>query len=143
MITIDGDGQHPPESIPDFVARLEETGADLIVGSRTRRHTDMPLHRRASNKITTWLASRWAGTKLPDSQSGFRLVTRPVLERVKLETTRYETETELLIKAARAGFRIEGVPIPTIYDDETSHIDAWNDTLRFLKLLRDLRLQDD
>jgi hypothetical protein len=62
---------------------------------------------------------------------------------VKLTTSRYETETELLIKAARAGFRIEGVPIPTIYEDETSHIDAWNDTLRFLKLLRDLRRQND
>ncbi len=139
VITLDGDGQHPPALIPAFLERRQKSGADLIVGARERRHTDMPLHRRLSNRITSRMASRLAGCELPDSQSGYRFVSRTVLENVKLTTSNYETETELLIRAARAGFMIDSVPIPTVYADETSHIDLWRDTVRFLKLLIRLR----
>ncbi len=138
VVTLDGDGQHPPSAIPDLVSRQEETGADLIVGARTRRHTKMPLHRRLSNKITSSMASRMAGCALPDSQSGYRLIRTALLEKVELTTSHYETETELLIKAARAGFAIDSAAIPTVYADETSHINVVRDTIRFLQLMRRL-----
>lgn len=139
VITVDGDGQHPPECVPDFIARAEESGADILVGTRERRHTKMPVHRRMSNKLTTWAASRVAGVPLPDSQSGYRLVRTRVIEAVPLATSHYETETELLIGAARRGFRIEAISIPTVYADERSHIRVWRDTGRFLKLLASMR----
>jgi glycosyltransferase involved in cell wall biosynthesis len=139
VVTIDADGQHPPDRIPAFVARAEETGAEIIVGSRHDDRGPMPLHRRFSNRLTTWLASRVAGRPLPDSQSGYRLIRTEVLRSVPLRTTHYETETELLIGAARRGFRIESVPIPARYGDETSHISIARDTLRFVRLLAALR----
>lgn len=138
VVTLDGDGQHPPSAIPDLVRRQEETGADLIVGARTRRHTKMPLHRRLSNKITSGMASRMAGCDLPDSQSGYRLIRTALLEKVRLTTSHYETETELLIKAARGGFTIDSAAIPTVYADETSHIHLIRDTIRFLRLMKRL-----
>lgn len=138
VVTLDGDGQHPPSAIPDLVSRLEETGADLIVGARTRRHTRMPLHRRLSNKITSHMASRMAGCELPDSQSGYRLIRTALLKKIQLTTSHYETETELLIKAAHGGFTIDSVTIPTVYADETSHIHVIRDTIRFLRLMRRL-----
>ncbi|MFH1679130.1 MAG: glycosyltransferase family 2 protein [Candidatus Eisenbacteria bacterium] len=143
VVTIDGDGQHPPEWIPRFVRRAEETDADLVVGSRRADHARMPQLRRLSNRLSTWLASRAAGGPLPDSQSGYRLVRTEVLRAVPLRTTHYETETELLIGAARRGFRIESIPIPAIYANETSHISVWRDTGRFLKLLAAVRRRDD
>lgn len=139
VVTLDGDGQHPPGCVPEFIGHAEATGADIVVGTRARRGTKMPVHRRMSNKMSTWFASKVAGTKLPDSQSGYRLVRTRVIEAVPLTTDHYETETELLIGAARRGFRIEGMTIPTVYADERSHIHVLRDTGRFLKLLWSMR----
>ncbi len=139
VITLDADGQHPPERIPAFLARFEETGAEIIVGSRRGDHGPMPIHRRFSNRLTSYLASRAAGKPLPDSQSGYRLIRTEVLRAVPLRTSHYETETELLVGAARRGYRIEAVPIPAHYADETSHISVLRDTWRFARLLAAMR----
>ena len=138
LITIDGDGQHPPGLIPEFRRKADECGADLVVGSRFGDLSRMPLHRRFSNRMTSWAASRAAGKRLPDSQSGYRWIRAEVVRSVPLRTDHYETETELLIGAARRGFRIESVPIPTVYGDEKSHIRLGRDTWRFLRLLASL-----
>jgi glycosyltransferase involved in cell wall biosynthesis len=139
VATLDGDGQHLPEWLPRFLERAEETGADLVVGSRRSDPGRMPRIRRLSNRMTSWLASRAAGSRLPDSQSGYRLIRTSVLRAVPLRTSHYETETEILIGAARKGFRIDSVPIPGLYGDETSHISVWRDTGRFLRLLASMR----
>jgi len=52
---------------------------------------------------------------------------------------RFEYETEMLIVASRKGFRIESVPITTVYSDEVSSINPVRDTLRFFKLMRRYR----
>ncbi len=51
-------------------------------------------------------------------------------------TERFEYETEMLIKVSRKGFRIDSVPISTVYSDEVSSIHPVRDTIRFLKLMR-------
>jgi len=139
VLTMDGDGQHPPELIPRFEERLLDEKADLVVGSRWESFEKMPYQRRLSNRLCTWAASKTAGTALPDTQSGYRLIRTEVLAAVPLRTSHYETETELLIGAARRGFRITSIPIPARYGDETSHIRVWRDTGRFLRLLASLR----
>jgi hypothetical protein len=83
----------------------------------------------------SWLISRLCQQDIPDTQCGFRLIKRPVLEKIELETSKYEIETEILIKAAQAGFKIESVPITTVYRGEKSQINPLTDTLRFFKFL--------
>ncbi|MBN1826943.1 MAG: glycosyltransferase family 2 protein [Candidatus Eisenbacteria bacterium] len=139
VLTLDGDGQHPPELIPLFEERLTAEGADLVIGSRWEDFEGMPRMRRLSNRLCTWAVSRAVGRNLPDSQSGYRLVRTRVLEAVPLRTSHYETETELLIGAARRGFRITSIPIPARYGVEKSHIRVWRDMGRFLRLLVTLR----
>ena len=139
LITIDGDGQHPPEVIPQFLDRAEESDADIVIGARPRKATNMPWDRRFANRVTSWIASRLARCEVPDIQSGYRLIRAHVLQRIELTTTRYEMETELIVKAGRAGMLIESIPIPTVYAEERSHIVAWKDTLRWLRLLWKLR----
>ena len=100
----------------------------------------MPAVRKCTNKLTSFLSSMVAHQKIDDSQSGFRLITSDVLKAVKLETDRFETESEILIKASKAGFRIISVPIKTIYGDEKSKIRPVKDTYRFIRLFfRSLR----
>ncbi|RKY71290.1 MAG: glycosyltransferase family 2 protein [Candidatus Latescibacterota bacterium] len=135
VIALDADGQHDPESVPDFVRKWKESGADLVVGSRMANRHGMPLARVCSNAMTSWVISRRAGQRIEDSQSGYRLIAAEVLRRVSLETDGYEMESELLIKAARSGFQIVSVPIRTVYADETSFIHPLRDTGRFIALV--------
>ena len=140
LITMDSDGQHDVDDIPAFLKTFNERGSGIILGSRMNDISTMPAVRKFTNKFTSFVGSLLARQKLNDSQSGFRLISADVLRAVKLETTGYEMESELLIKASRAGFRISSVPIKTIYGDEVSKIRPVTDTYRFFRLLfRSLR----
>jgi glycosyltransferase involved in cell wall biosynthesis len=135
VAVMDGDGQHSLDDIQVLMKRMDETGADIIIGSRMGETSEMPLVRVCANRFMSGVLSRIIGQRIPDSQSGFRLIKRRVLEGVRLDTSNYETESELLIKAGRAGFRIESAPIKTIYQGQKSRINPIIDTIRFIKLL--------
>jgi len=112
----------------------------IILGSRMHDISTMPAVRKFTNKLTSFVGSLLAHQELRDSQSGFRLISSDVLRAVELETSGYELESELLIKASRSGFRITSVPIKTIYGQEVSKINPIADTCRFFRLFfRSLR----
>ncbi len=135
IITMDGDGQHLPEDIPDFIRLAEFGDAGVLVGNRMSKTKSMPLARFLANKFMSWLISTAAKQKIPDSQCGFRLIKKEVLQKLKLKTVKYETESEVLIKASRLGFKIGCVPIKTVYAGEKSQINPFIDTLRFIKFM--------
>jgi hypothetical protein len=83
----------------------------------------------------SWIVSRIAKQKIPDTQCGFRLIKSEVLKKINLETSKYEIESEILIKASRLGFKIESVPIKTVYGEERSRINPVLDTLRFIRYI--------
>ncbi len=132
IITMDGDGQHRPEEIPDFIRLAETSEGNIFIGNRMSKYKNMPLLRVITNHVMSWLISKIAKQKIPDSQSGFRLIKKEVLKKVKFVTSKYETESELLIRASRLGFKIESIPIQTIYRGEKSQINPFIDTLRFI-----------
>ena len=134
-ITLDADLQHDPTYIVKFL-ELTKKNEDLgiIIGSRWRSGTKMPLDRRLSNRITSFLISIRTGQKISDSQSGYRLIKRDVLEKVVTNENRFMAETELLLKASSNGFKIGTVHIPTIYAEEGSHISKFRDTLQFISI---------
>ena len=133
VITIDADGQHDPTFIPSFINLIDTGHWDIIVGSRRNEFKRMSFARFLSNSITTMVVSILAGTKILDSQSGYRIIRTRVLKSVKLKTSRYQMESELLIKAARQGFKIGSLDITNI-PGSTSHISHLKDTLRFVKM---------
>lgn len=133
VLALDADGQHDPAVARGLVAELQN--ADLVIGSREGDRTGMPWLRRATNDVTTWFVSRLAGQRVPDSQSGYRAIKASVLRAVRPESRRFEYESEFLIGAARAGFRIGQAPIPTLYNAPGSHIHPVRDTVRFIRLV--------
>ncbi len=141
-IVVDADGQHDPASIPDFLRARAGTGADIVIGARARAGTAMPLARRTSNTLSSLVISMIAGVKVLDSQSGYRFVSRRVWESVTITTSRYDMESELLIRAAWKGFTVAHVPIETRYGDEQSHFRPWQDTMRIARLFWHLYLRD-
>ncbi len=134
VITMDSDGQHLPSETLRFVEAWER-GADVVVGDRMRDNDNMPWLRKRTNEFTSWVISRLAGAKIPDTQNGYRLFDTKVLRDVELESRRYDMESEILIRAARHGFSVASVPVSTIYHDEESSINPFVDTLRFIRLV--------
>ena len=136
VFTMDSDGQHQPADIPRFLEHFDSTRPDILIGARATRDlgTSMPLHRRMNNCLISHVGSKLCGQQVSDFQSGYRLICDEVLRQVHLETERYETESELLIKAGCLGFRIESLPIQTRYGDEISHIKPLREIWLFTKL---------
>jgi glycosyltransferase involved in cell wall biosynthesis len=135
VLTMDADLQHSPDDVSKFLAAQQQTNADIVIGWRGRTGTRMPVHRRLSNSLTSALVGLRTGIKMKDSQCGFRLIRRSVIEMTKLESAGYEAETEFLIKAARHGSKIEFVPVQTIYGTEKSHMTHWTTTVNFVKII--------
>lgn len=132
VVTIDADGQHPAEAAPSLVAALER--ADIAIGSRSRRAGGMPVGRRMTNALASAAVGAIIGSTVTDSQSGFRAIRRAVLEKVTGHGDRYEYETDFLIQAGRAGFRIQAVPIATLYG-APSHFRAFRDSTRVVRTI--------
>ena len=135
IATLDADLQHRPENLASFIQERNQSGADIVIGLRNRIGTRMPVHRRVSNAITSYLVSVRTGQKVLDSQCGFRLIGRDVLSHVSLKSVGFEAETEFLIKAIKQGFTVHFVPIETIYNGEKSHMTNWRTTLSFIRVL--------
>jgi glycosyltransferase involved in cell wall biosynthesis len=137
VVTMDGDGQHDPSAIPDFLDALDKCDADIIVGTRMHAVGEMPRLRIWTNRTTSRIVSLITGQNIPDSQSGYRLIRVRVLRDIvkSFVTTRYDTESELLIRAARRGYRTAAVAITSIYTGAVSHINPIVDTLRFVRLV--------
>ena len=134
IITLDADCQHDPQYIPNFIEAYQNSGADLIVGSRVKDKADMPRERRFSNWATSHILSFLLKYKVEDSQCGYRLHTRKLLESLKLESDRYELETEMIIKAIQSGFTVRFIPVRVEYGyGYPSHISHVKDTLRWCR----------
>ena len=135
VLILDGDGQHLPEEVDRFL-RAASAGAKLLVGTRMKDVSSMPLLRRMVNRYMSGRISRLCGQRIPDTQCGFRMLHRDLILDLLDGANRFEYETEMLIVASRKGCRIESVPITTVYSDEVSSIHPMRDTLRFFKLMR-------
>jgi glycosyltransferase involved in cell wall biosynthesis len=141
VITLDADGQHDPADIPFLLNIFQNVKPDILIASRAAEFGKMTFLRRFWNRLGVKAVARLCHSDITDSQSGFRLIRRGVLEKVDLTTSRFETELELLIKACKKGFRVLSVPINTQKVDGTasSHfrpvIDTWMVCKLFLRSL--------
>jgi glycosyltransferase involved in cell wall biosynthesis len=135
VITMDGDGQHSCLDLPSFIEKARNSDSPLIVGNRMKSTKGMPALRVATNFLMSKFISKVTGQYIPDTQCGFRLAKKELLSKIDLSTSKYETESEILIRAARLGFMIESVPVRTIYSGQKSQINPFIDTFRFFRFL--------
>lgn len=134
VITLDADGQHDPAELPAFLALWRAQQPDLIIGERHFRQ--MPFPRNLSNTLGRWLFSWALGQRVNDNQSGYRLLSRRMLEATLASREQgFEFEVEMFLIAVQRGYRLAGVPIRTIYDDHGSHIRPLHQTIHFLRVV--------
>ena len=139
VFTLDADGQHLPAEMARFLEAAQTGAWDVIVGTRMDDTADMPWLRRATNRFTSAVVGRLAGQRIPDSQCGYRLHRVAPLRDLRLVPSRYDTESEILVRLARRGCRIGSVPVSTVYGEECSAIRPLRDTVRFFRLVARLR----
>jgi len=132
VITLDADGQHLPTEIPKILKAHEETGADLVIGGRAHLFGEMLPRRRVANRVSAWAIAKCAGTRVTDSQSGFRFYSTRLLRAVTLHTNGFDMESEVIVRAGRGGFTILTTPISLGFIDglSTSHYKPLKDTVR-------------
>lgn len=135
VVMLDADGQHDPQEIPRFAEEFMKGTTDIIVGNRMAARGGMPAIRVLTNRLTSAIVSLRAGQRIPDSQNGYRLVRASLIRRLDLVTSRYEIDSELIIKACHAGGRASSIPVSTIYGSEKSAIRPFHDSIRFIALV--------
>lgn len=137
VVILDADGQHRPEEIDRFIAAaLSAEEPELIVGNRMKDLSSMPRLRQFVNRWMSQRISAVCGQEIPDTQCGFRMLHKHLIPELLGGAARFDYESEMLIIACRKGFRIDSVPISTVYSDEVSSIHPVRDTIRFFKLMR-------
>lgn len=135
VLTMDADGQHDPAEIPALRAAHAASPTALVIGVRSFAPEDMPTRSRIGNRISTWWISRFAGQNYRDTQSGYRVYPRSLFD-VPLRSTKFDTEAELLLRAAKMKLPLVEVPIRTIYGpDRVTHFHGFRDTMRVIKLV--------
>ena len=133
---LDSDGQHLPEEIDRFLTvAAAATQPTFLIGNRMNNLAAMPFIRRVVNRFMSRQISRVCKQEIPDTQCGFRMLDDRLIPQLLGGGDRFDYDTEVLIIASRKGYRIESVPITTVYTDQVSKIRPVRDAIRFFKLM--------
>jgi len=134
ILSMDADGQHLPGELPILLDACRTRPEAIIVGDR---HME-GVATKPINKFGNRFANRWVeiacGRALPDTQSGFRVYPARALA-LGAHARHFAFETEILIRAARAGMEIHSVPIRVYYpppDERETHFRPVLDTIRII-----------
>jgi len=111
IVTIDADGQHNPDQIPELLDPIINEQADLVIGSRyLGGSSGFGIVRQIFDKLFVLLACILLGKKLTDTQSGFIAFRKEAFEMLQVKSNHLLT-TELLIKAIKKGLTVKEVPV--------------------------------
>ncbi len=121
VITMDADGQHEAESIPDFVEAIRSGEWDLISGSRylaALSNDDLPpIERRNINHRVTTILNNQFGLELTDSFCGFKAHRTSTMIRLGLTEAGYAFPLQLWPRVWEQGVRMKEIAVRRIYND--------------------------
>ena len=134
ILLLDGDGQHPPHTLPGMVAQLEEEHHDMVVASRGGRGGS--LHRNFANQVYNRFASYVAARKIPDLTSGFRLLRADVAKSlVWLLPNTFSYPTTITMSMLRGGWSVGFHPFQVRQRKGKSHVRLLSDGSRFFVII--------
>lgn len=113
VVQVDGDGQHPPASIPAMLLKMEEQGWDVVIGSRFlsgEGFQSSPI-RRFGIRWFSFLIRTLSGLRIQDTTSGFRMMNKKAYSRLSEQYPDDYPEPEALTQYARLGLRTGEIPV--------------------------------
>jgi len=126
MVTLDSDGQHNPDQIPQLIEPVLKQRFDMVIGSRFLNSNDkekVPRYRSLGIKTITKLTQAASYNGITDSQSGFRAYSRNALSKINLFEDGMAVSIEILLRAKEKNLLTTEVPITINYDmrDTSTH----------------------
>jgi len=121
MTILDGDGQHDPSNIPDFIKAMETSGADIVIGSRFLvKNKTIPKYRIVGMKVLNVFTRFVGNVETTDSQSGYRAYSRRAIERIDITNPDMGAGSEILTQVGDHDLKVVEVPIDVRYDIENT-----------------------
>lgn len=131
VVMVHGDGQYPPEFIPQMLAPIMSGQSDAVFGSRMINKKDalaggMPKYKFAGNIVLTKIQNFMIGTDLSEFHSGFRAYSVAALKKIpfRYNSNVFHFDTDIIIQFADNKLTIKEIPIPTHYGDEVCHVNG-------------------
>lgn len=139
-ITLDTDGQHFPDDLPAFITALEKSEDKnlFIIGDRNMNEADVLATSAKGNRVSGFWVRSVTGLQLTDTQSGFRLYPIKALQKIRFLrwTSKFEFETEVIVRSHWRGIRVVNIPIKVLYPkDRVSHFRPFMDITRIVVLI--------
>ncbi len=129
VILLHPDYQYDPRLIPMLVLPIRLGIYDVMLGSRIRTRSEclaggMPLYKYLGNRVLTLLENLLLGQNLSEFHTGLRAYRRGVLERLPWQrfSDGFVFDSQFLVSAIEAGFKIGEIPVPVRYMPEASSI---------------------
>lgn len=120
MVTLDSDGQHNPDEIPQIVEPILNDEFDIVIGSRflgdKQQKMRMPTYRNLGIRTITRFTQAASHNQLTDAQSGFRAYSKNALSKINLFEEGMAVSTEILLRAGEKNLLIKEVPVSVDYN---------------------------
>jgi len=121
LVILDGDGQHNPDEIPQLVRPVLQKEADVVIGSRfLASGKRIPGYRKLGIRLITFLWNIGSGTKISDTQSGFRAYSQQVVQEMRFSGKGMGVSIEILQRVRRRKWRIYEAPITCSYENNNA-----------------------
>ena len=136
ILIIDADGTYPNDRIPELARICEGGNYDMVVGARVGGNVKIPLIRKPAKWFIAKLASYLAGTKIPDLNSGLRVMKKEVVEKyIRILPDGFSFTSTITLAMLTNGYSVKYVPIDYFRRYGKSKIKPIQDTLNFIQLI--------
>jgi glycosyltransferase involved in cell wall biosynthesis len=136
IIMCDADATYDLEEIPKL---LKHKSCDIVIGNRFNRQMRKGamtfMHKYIGNPLLSFTLRTFFKTKTKDTHSGFRLIKKSALERLKLTSKGMEIASEMLLKAAKLRMKVKEVPISYHKRRGQSKMNSFSDGWKHLRLM--------
>jgi len=135
-LSMDGDGQHLGAEIPKLLAAARAEPGAIVIGVRTIGTQAVAAVNLFGNRVANLAVRVAAGSPVGDTQSGFRVYPLAAVLALPVDGLRFEYETTVIIRAARAHVPIRATPVAVYYPpiaERRSHYRKVVDTLRIIR----------
>ncbi|MEX2336691.1 MAG: DUF2062 domain-containing protein [Fulvivirga sp.] len=133
VISIDSDGQHFADDLPDFLKEIARNPGTLVIGARNMTQENVPGKSSFGNKFSNFWYNIETGIKLTDTQSGYRLYPIKQMQGIRYITNRFEFEVEVIVKAAWKGIPVKNIRVKVHYEpvkERITHFRPFTDFTR-------------
>ena len=136
IVITDADGTYPNERIPELVEMFEKGNFDMVVGARVGKNVKIPLIRKPAKWFITRLASYLTDTKIPDINSGLRVMKKDVVKKyLNILPDGFSFTSTITLAMLTNGCSVEYIPIDYFERKGKSKIRPIHDTLNFIQLI--------